>query len=464
MNDLSHGGKSGNVYGMKFNIAVNVVAEIKTERMLKTGLVWFRNDLRVHDQISLAKAAEENDVVIGVYCFDPRQFEKDRFGFVKTGKYRAQFLIETVQDLQQQLENVNISLFVYVGKPENILPEYVAEHKVTSIYSQKEWTSEEVKVSNNVKKSISSEVHWIESYDQFLYHPEDIPMTIDKIPQVFTVFRKKCEKYASIRELVTISKMSAANRVENLTQVPTLQDLGHANFEYDSRTAFPFKGGETAGLQRLQDYAWNTKKLSYYKKTRNGLVGKDYSSKFSAWLANGSISPRKIYHEVKKYESKITKNQSTYWMIFELIWRDFFKYISLKHGNDIFKLEGILHKTYEWSTNSNVVQQWINGETAEPFVNANMLELKHTGWMSNLGRQNVASYFARTLELDWRIGAAYFESLLLDYDVHSNYGNWLYVSGVGNDPRNRTFNVQLQAERYDAQNKFQNLWLQTSLF
>jgi deoxyribodipyrimidine photo-lyase len=332
------------------------------------------------------------------------------------------------------------------------------------VYSQKEWTLEEVNVLENVKTAISSDVNFIESYDQFLYHPNYIPYEIENIPQVFTGFRKKCEKYADIRPLETISKMPEKNRVAHLTKVPSLTELGLETFAQDVRTAFPFKGGEKAGLARLQQYAWETKKLSYYKKTRNGLVGTDYSSKFSAWLANGSLSPRMIYHEIKKYESQIEKNESTYWMIFELIWRDFFKYISLKHENNIFKLEGILHKTYDWSRDEKLIQQWIDGKTNEPFVNANMLELKHTGWMSNRGRQNVASYFARTLALDWRIGAAYFESVLLDYDVHSNYGNWIYVSGVGNDPRNRTFNVKLQAERYDANNKFQNRWLQTSLF
>jgi len=464
VNDRLLGVKNGSVFGMKFIIVANVVEEIKTESMTKTGLVWFRNDLRIHDQISLVKAAKENSFVIAVYCFDPRQFEKDRFGFTKTGKYRAQFLIETVQDLQQQLNELNIPLFVHVDVPEKIIPEYVKIHKVTSVYLQNEWTSEEREVVNNVQKEITSNVDWIEAYDQFLFHPEDIPMTIDKIPQVFTIFRKKCEKYASVRQLETISKMPEKNRVPQQTRVPTLQELGHTDFDNDSRTAFPFKGGEKTGLQRLHDYTWNTKKLSYYKNTRNGLVGTDYSSKFSTWLGNGSLSPRMIYHEVKKYESEIVKNQSTYWMIFELIWRDFFKYISLKHGNDIFKLEGILHTPYEWNTDKQLIQQWIDGETAEPFVNANMLELKHTGWMSNRGRQNVASYFAKTQKLDWRIGAAYFESLLIDYDVHSNYGNWLYVSGVGNDPRDRTFNVKLQAARYDGNNKFQNLWLQTSLF
>ena len=93
-----------------------------------------------------------------------------------------------------------------------------------------------------------------------------------------------------------------------------------------------------------------------------------------------------------------------------------------------------------------------------------MIELKNTGWMSNRGRQNVASYLTKNLNIDWRMGASYFESMLIDYDVHSNYGNWMYVAGVGNDPRDRVFNVKLQAERYDPNGKFQNLWLQPTLF
>ena len=147
-----------------------------------------------------------------------------------------------------------------------------------------------------------------------------------------------------------------------------------------------------------------------------------------------------------------------------MIWRDYFKYISLKHQNQIFKLDGILNKSYDWSSNQNQINKWINGQTRSDFVNANMIELKETGWMSNRGRQNVASFFAKELHLDWRIGAAYFEALLLDYDVHSNYGNWMYVSGVGNDPRDRKFNVDLQAERYDTDGRYRKLWLQTKLF
>tara|TARA_B100001113_G_C20776278_1_gene477519 strand:- start:113 stop:637 length:525 start_codon:yes stop_codon:yes gene_type:complete len=170
-----------------------------------------------------------------------------------------------------------------------------------------------------------------------------------------------------------------------------------------------------------------------------------------------------IYHSIKDYEKKIEKNQSTYWMIFELIWRDFFKYISIINGNKIFKVGGILDKNYKWIHDKKLFEKWINGNTPEPFVNANMLELKYTGWMSNRGRQNVASYLSKENNIDWRWGAEYFESKLIDYDVHSNYGNWMYVSGVGNDPRDRKFNIKFQAERYDPNNKFQNLWLQEKL-
>ena len=130
----------------------------------------------------------------------------------------------------------------------------------------------------------------------------------------------------------------------------------------------------------------------------------------------------------------------------------------------IFKIGGILNKNYHWNTDQKTIQQWIQGETKDDFVNANMIELRETGFMSNRGRQNVASYFSKELLLDWRIGAAYFESMLIDYDVHSNYGNWMYVAGVGNDPRDRKFNTQLQAERYDQNHKYRKLWLEKTLF
>jgi len=428
-----------------------------------TGLVWFRNNLRIQDNVSFKKAIDNHNKVIAVYFFDPKYFSVDKFGFKKTAKFRAQFLIETIQNLQESLDELNITLLTYFDTPENKIHQLCDAFNVDTIYTQKEWTQEELDTNGNIKKSIG-DINFIEDYDQFLYHPDTVSKNFSNIPNVFTAFRKKLEKYVDILPEVSVQKLGTENKIENTTTIPSLKDLGFDDFKTPHKTAFPFKGGETEALKRLNYYLFESKKVGFYKKTRNGLVGKDYSTKFSPWLANGSLSAKTIYYQVKKYEQEFGKNQSTYWVIFELIWRDYFKYISLKYGNDIFKIGGILHRDYQWKSDEETIKKWINGETKDDFVNANMIELKETGWMSNRGRQNVASYFAKELLLDWRIGAAYFESLLLDYDVHSNYGNWMYVAGVGNDPRDRKFNTQLQAERYDSNYKFRNLWLEKTLF
>ncbi len=429
-----------------------------------TGVIWFRNNLRVADNGSLKKATDKHEKVIAVFFFNPKLFTRDEFGFQKTAKYRAKFLIETVTSLRKNLSDLNITLLTYFESPEDRIHKICDEFSIESIYTQKEWTREEISTNNLIRDTLPETVNFIENYDQFLYHPEAVSTDFSNIPDVFTVFRKKLEKTVKIEAEFSISKLSVENIVENKTEIPTLKHLGFDEYTPNIKSAFPFSGGEDAALERLHTYFFETKKVSFYKNTRNGLVGKDYSTKFSPWLANGSISAKTIYWKIKEYEAEFGANQSTYWVIFELIWRDYFKYISLKYNTKIFKIGGILNKTYHWNSDEKSIQQWINGETKDDFVNANMIELKETGFMSNRGRQNVASYFAKELLLDWRIGAAYFESMLLDYDVHSNYGNWMYVAGVGNDPRDRKFNTQMQADRYDQNHKYRKLWLEKTLF
>ena len=424
------------------------------------NLVWFGNNLRVQDNNSLYESCKKSGKTIGVYCIDPRIFEISKHGFKKTEKFRAKFLLETLRDLKKNLQNFNISLLVYFDTPENIIPKLVTEHQISTIFLQKEWTPDELEISDILKTNEHlTHIKWVETYDQFLFHPNDIPYTgFDKIPEVFTEFRKKCEKESKIKPCVEILPKNEDNLIANASQIPTLPDLGFENFEVHKNTAFPFQGGESQALKRIENYFFETENLSEYKKTRNGLVGESYSSKLSAWLANGSISARTIYWEIKQYESEICKNEDTYWLFFELIWRDYFKYISLKHGDKIFKLDGILQKPYDWKNSDKAFKQWAFGNTNEPFVNANMIELLETGFMSNRGRQNVASFWSKEWLQDWRKAAAYFESMLIDYDVHSNYGNWMYNSGVGNDPRDRKFNIKRQAEMYDGNGKYQQLW------
>ena len=451
----SIGEKSGKKTGKMSSIVVKDVEE-------NNSLIWYRNDLRVDNHSGLFNAIRNSDKILGFYCFNPKMFELNELNFHKTNNYRAKFLIESVENLKTELKKNNISLIIKIGDPVEELTNIISNKNINNIYFQNEWTEEEVLEEKSLKnKCVGVKFHSF--YGQFLYDPEDLE--IQNISNVFTNFRKHCEKKIEVRNLTdSISKLNPYNLIREDYNVPTLADLGLNDFDVDSRSAFKFKGGADSAKERVDYYLWKSNKISYYKKTRNGLIGLDYSSKFSAWLSNGSISPIEIFWQIKDYEKNILKNQSTYWLIFELIWRDYFKYISMKYGNKIFKIGGILEKDYHWSTDKEIFNKWINGLTDEPFVNANMVELSSTGWMSNRGRQNVASYLSKELKIDWRWGARYFESMLIDYDVHSNYGNWMYVSGVGNDPRDRKFNIKFQAERYDPLNKYQNIWLQKRLF
>ncbi len=294
-----------------------------------------------------------------------------------------------------------------------------------------------------------------------LYHPEDLPFSIKDIPDVFTNFRKKTEKETTVIR----PSFVAPNQIKS-PEIPPLnlslfEAVGIQFTPIDPRAVLQFKGGETEAMARLNHYFFDTKCISNYKETRNGLVGADYSSKFSAWLALGCISARYIYQELKKYELEFGANESTYWLVFELFWRDYFRFMMKKYTIKFFQLAGIQNKGITVNKkNSHQLQDWINGTTGVDFVDANMRELKHTGFMSNRGRQNVASYLCNDLKLDWRYGAAYFEQQLIDYDVCSNWGNWAYLAGVGNDPRgNRYFNIEKQAIDYDKNRAFRNLWL-----
>jgi deoxyribodipyrimidine photo-lyase len=164
---------------------------------------------------------------------------------------------------------------------------------------------------------------------------------------------------------------------------------------------------------------------------------------------------------VNRYEHERGANDSTYWLIFELLWRDYFRFMFKKYGNQFFKSGGFKGEAPEVAANQDeLFEKWKTGQTGVPFIDANMRELNATGFMSNRGRQNVASFLVKDLKVNWTKGAAYFEEKLIDYSPASNWGNWAYVAGVGNDPReNRHFNVIKQAAEYDPKGEYVKTWI-----
>lgn len=428
----------------------------------QTVLVWFRNELRVRDNEILFRAKESSKDLIPIYIFDERQFSTTRFGFKKTGAFRAKFLLESVGELKQSLQELGSDLVVRVGKPEVIILELAQQVSAEAVYFSEESTDEELTVERNLKRALHEHrIKFHTAWQSTLYHKNDLPFSPEKLPDVFTTFRKQVEKLCKIRPTFPATKkLNPLLDIVQTGEVPTLAQLGLHEPMSDSRVALTFTGGEREALKRLDNYFWKSDSLRGYKETRNGLLGANYSSKFSAWLANGCISPRTIYEEVQRYEQSRIANDSTYWLIFELIWRDYFRFVSLKFGNRLFKQLGIKNEPLALSQDKAKFQAWAEGRTGVPFIDANMRELAATGFMSNRGRQNAASFLVKDLKVDWRMGAEWFESILVDYDVASNYGNWNYVAGIGNDPReDRYFNPLRQATMYDPSGDFVRHWI-----
>jgi deoxyribodipyrimidine photo-lyase len=424
-------------------------------------LIWYRNDLRLLDHEPIYSALVDKAQIIPFYCFDDRQFGTTSLGFPKTGKYRAQFLLESVGDLRNSLQKLGSNLLIRRGLAEKVIPELAQELNVDAVYFQKEVTSEETAIEKKLNQSLEKLGIKMRSFWGItLYFPEDLPFPINQIPELFTNFCKKVEANSTIKPtLPTPTQLPSLPEVE-VGQIPSIEELGLEKPVFDDRAVLTYQGGETIGVTRLKDYFWQKNCLQEYKQTRNGMLGADYSSKFSAWLALGCLSPRYIYEQVREYEAAREKNDSTYWLVFELLWRDFFRFICAKHGNKIFYLSGLQGLDLPWQQDWERFRLWQEGKTGYPLVDANMREIAATGYMSNRGRQNVASFLTKNLGINWQMGCEWFESLLIDYDVCSNWGNWNYNAGVGNDARGfRYFNIMKQSKDYDPQGNYLRHWL-----
>lgn len=420
-------------------------------------LIWYRTDLRIMDHEPLARAVKSGAKVMGVYCFDPDEYTQTVLGFEQTGAFRAELIRQSVLDLKRQWADLGAELWVGVGKPEVLIPELCQRHQIREVKYHRDVTDIELKTELALEQELMKQSVLFTGYwGHTLYHPEDLPFPIKHLPSMFTEFRRKTERESSIRDCFEAPLLLWPIPNVAQTEVPVML----ATQKADPRTAWPFSGGETAAISHLNRYIWELELLKSYKDTRNEMLGTDYSSKLSPWLSLGCLSPRYVYREVKKYEEKRIKNESTYWLVFELMWRDYFRFVAHKYGNQIFKPGGIQHLTLPWKKNRELFDMWREGKTGYPLIDANMKELLLTGFMSNRGRQNVASFLTKNLGVYWIWGAMWFQSQLIDHDVCSNYGNWNYATGIGNDARGfRYFNIPHQAKEYDGEGNYARYWL-----
>lgn len=420
----------------------------------KTILVWFRNDLRVHDNEILFEAIRKADKVLPVYIFDPFYFKATDLGLLKTGNIRARFLIESVSDLRENLQKLGGELIIRTGNPAEIIPRLAQQYQVCEVYHHREVAFEETEISEEVETALwKIKLNLKHFIGHTLYHKEDLPFPIKDIPDSFAVFKKKVERDSDVRPCIETPQHIPVPDISDPGSIPSLADLGLAEPVDDPRATFHYKGGETTGMEQLQQYILSLQHNSTSKSTKHNV---DHSSKLSAWISLGCLSMRWVYREVVQ-GSQLSNAP----LVLELLWRDYFRFMFKKHGKQFFNPDSADDNLIELASNQDeLFAQWKAGNTGVPYIDASIHQLNATGYIGNYNRQLVAGYLVNDLKVDWTWGASYFEEKLIDYSPASNRGNWAFVAGIGNDPRDiRYFSGQKQAPDPETQSAFIGTWL-----
>lgn len=435
---------------------------------MNTVIFWFCNDLRLHDQPALGAALASGAThLLPVVCL-PRADEATPWGFARVGPHRRAFTAAALRGLGARMAALGNPLIVLNAPPATALPALArAVGGTTVVCEDIAAPYEHAEVVALRAAGLQVRTVWHSS----LLHPANMAWPASDLPGVFTSFRQKVERAG----ITPAAPLPAPAALPPPPDVPAdlLQALGAGQgvdvaetdpnpAGQDPRSSFPYgtlacDGSETAALAHLAQYL--ARKLPHsYKATRNGLTGLDYSSKFSPWLATGVLSPRRVYADLKAFERDHGPNDGTYWLWFELLWRDYFRLLHLQYGAALYRARGLSALPVA-PHNHQRFERWCRGRTGEPLVDSAMRELVATGYLSNRLRQVVASYLIHDLCGDWRAGSAWFESQLVDYDVYSNQGNWLYIAGRGTDPRGgRRFNATKQAHDHDADGTYRRMW------
>ena len=408
-------------FGSLFAFIIAFVTMSKAIAKNRAGIVWFKQtDMRIRDHLPLAKAHTECEKVDHLFVFDPRHYKDTKKGNLKANMRRLRFQVECLNDVCSSLKKVGCSMTVLLGEPEVVLCDYAKANKMaagTQVYCYDDVGHEETKVLLALKKKLrTADLDTSTSFGGgTLFDLTDLPYPVDQITG-FTEFRKSVERPAVFSKMkkplavrstfmpafsappVAIATAEASYRtlqapisdVPDLWSVmrnwygPVADTVGAAKEStIDARGVMDFKGGETAAWSRIDHYITNgVGKLSTYKETRNGMVGADYSSKLSPYLATGAISARSIYTEIKKFEAKSgISNDSTYWLVFELLWRDFMRFYGYKYGTKLFHLGGVQgeagRKRYPWGNDPKLLNAWRTGNTGFPFIDGKYAYLSH---------------------------------------------------------------------------------------
>ncbi len=399
----------------------------------KISIVWLRRDLRLHDQAALFHALKGGFPVLPLFIFDKNILDKleDR------ADARVSFIHQTLQQIQQKLEQLGSSLIIKYNTPKPAWEQLLNEYDIQEVHTNHDYepyANERDKEINNLLAS--RQIPFYTYKDQCIFEKDEVVKDDGKPYTVYTPYSKKWKAKLSPFYL---KSYPTEKYFSNFYQTKALPGISLREMNFSKSTIQVPPPQTTAGI------------IKHYKEQRDfpWVAG---TSKLSVHFRFGTISIRE----------KVNKAQqlSETWLN-ELIWREFYMQI-LWHFP--YVTTGAFKPAYnriEWRNNPEEFERWCQGQTGYPIVDAGMRELNTTGFMHNRVRMITASFLTKHLLIDWRWGEAYFAHKLLDFDLAANNGGWQWAAGCGTDaaPYFRVFNPALQTEKFDKDYLYIKKWV-----
>ncbi len=400
---------------------------------MSSSILWFRQDLRLHDNEALIESVRNADEVIPVYVFNVKV---DRIS-----KFRLKFLIGSVTDLRYQLRALGSDLLIRIGKPDEVIYQLALETKSQWVYCNRERLREEVEEQDSLERKLwttGRELRY--SRGKMLYYTSDLPFPVTHCPDSFITFRKEVEAIVPVR--TPLDSPKSMPLIKKPCEPGEIPEIGSLIAGEMNDAAYIFRGGETEGLKALRGHMHQPDTTSI----EEGMM-------ISPWISMGCLSPKKVYHDsfVMEDGGELVRQH--------LLYRDHLRLMGKKYGDRIFARSGIKTRAGKFETNHEAFHNWKTGNTGIAIIDAAMHQLNRTGWISDVLRKTVANYLIKVLKLDWTLGAAYFEATLIDYDPCSNWVTWLNLAGVGPDSReDRIIHYDIIGKKLDPDGAYVRMW------
>ena len=419
---------------------------------MPTHLVWFRADLRVHDNIALAAACRaKNARVLALFIATPEQWREHEMA-----PRQAACLAAYLNDLQHSLAEKGIPLIYeevsdFAAQIQKV-QDVCKQHEVTDLFYNYQYEFNEQQRDRQLEKVLDEVV--CQGFDDSVMLPPGSVMTgSHEMYKVFTPFKNAYIK--RLKEALPECVPAPSVRGDAITNVPQLS-FNYPQKEFDD-TLFP--ATEKAAIARLRHFC---KEGAGDYEAQRDFPAIDGTSRLSVCLALGAISPRQCLHRLLAEQPKALDGGDGAVWLNELIWREFYRHLMTYHPG-LCKHRPFIRWTenVKWQDNEAHLQAWQKGATGYPIVDAAMRQMNETGWMHNRLRMITASFLVKDLLIDWRTGERYFISQLIDGDLAANNGGWQWAASTGTDaaPYFRIFNPTTQGQKFDADGEFIRRWV-----